>query len=89
MKKNIIIKKITYENNYTYINLKHFYTYINLWDFFFFYHPETKLSIISFNILIKSIIIPILQIKKLRTKEVTWFSKVSAEYNSEIVKQND
>lgn len=56
---------------------------------FFFYHPETKLSIISFNILIKSIIIPILQIKKLRTKEVTWFSKVSAEYNSEIVKQND
>lgn len=36
MKKNIIIKKITYENNYTYINLKHFYTYINLWDFFFF-----------------------------------------------------
>lgn len=62
---------------------------ILIYGTFFFYHPETKLSIISFNILIKSIIIPILQIKKLRTKEVTWFSKVSAEYNSEIVKQND
>ena len=34
------------------------------------YHPGTALSIISFNIHINPITIPILQIKKPRTKEV-------------------
>lgn len=42
----------------------------HLWSIL--YHPGTMLSIISLNIHVNPIIIPILQVKKLRTKDVAW-----------------